>query len=61
MPEVADATGMTIGDKMLPVYSAGMVLFSVAVVVLSTAVVSYLPARRIARLKPTEALRGKIQ
>jgi len=61
MPEVADATGMTIGDKMLPVYSAGMVLFSVTVVILSTAVVSYLPARRIARLKPTEALRGKIQ
>ena len=61
MPEVADATGMTIGDKMLPVFSAGMVLFSVAIVVLSTAVVSYLPARRIARLKPTEALRGRIQ
>ncbi|HNY92929.1 MAG TPA: FtsX-like permease family protein, partial [bacterium] len=61
MPEVADATGMTIGDKMLPVYSAGMVLFSVAVVILSTAIVSYLPARRIARLKPTEALRGRSQ
>ncbi|HOC26396.1 MAG TPA: FtsX-like permease family protein [bacterium] len=61
MPEVADATGMTIGDKMLPVYGAGMVLFSVAVVILSTAIVSYLPARRIARLKPTDALRGRSQ
>ena len=46
MPEVADAVGM--------------ILFAVALVVVSTAIVSYLPARRIAGMKPTEALRGKV-
>ncbi|HPN34892.1 MAG TPA: FtsX-like permease family protein [bacterium] len=61
LPEVADAVGMTMGEKLIPVYSAGMVLFAVALVVVSTTLVSYLPARRIAGLKPTEALRGKVQ
>lgn len=60
MPKVADATGMTMGTHLFPVYSAGMLLTAIALVVLSATIVSYLPARRIARLNPTEALKGKV-
>jgi putative ABC transport system permease protein len=61
MPDVADATGMTIAEKLIPVYSAGMVLSAILLVILSATVVSYLPARKIAKMKPTEALKGKVQ
>ena len=33
---------------------------AVAVVLLLTVVVSFLPTRRIARVKPTDALRGRV-
>lgn len=59
MPEVADATGMTIAATLIPVYSLGLLLSSVALVILSAAIVSYLPARRITRMKPTDALKGR--
>ncbi|HQG46982.1 MAG TPA: FtsX-like permease family protein, partial [bacterium] len=59
MPEVADATGMTISATLIPVYSFGLLASSIALVVLSAAIVSYLPARRITRMKPTDALKGK--
>ncbi|HNW58584.1 MAG TPA: FtsX-like permease family protein [bacterium] len=59
MPEVADATGMTISATLIPVYSLSLLLVSVALVIVSAAIVSYLPARRIAQMKPTEALKGR--
>jgi putative ABC transport system permease protein len=31
------------------------------IVLLTTAIVSYWPSRKIAKMNPTEALRGKIQ
>jgi ABC-type lipoprotein release transport system permease subunit len=53
--------GIAIADTLYPVYSAGLVVSTTLLVLLTTAVVSYWPSRRIARLKPTEALRGKLQ
>jgi ABC-type antimicrobial peptide transport system permease subunit len=34
---------------------------TVIIIMLVTLIVSYWPSRRIARMNPTEALRGKIQ
>jgi len=53
--------GFTIADTMYPVYTVGLIMMTVLIVFLTTAVVSYLPARRIAKMNPTEALRGKLQ
>jgi putative ABC transport system permease protein len=53
--------GLVIADKIFPVYSLGLVLTTVVVIMITTTIVSYLPSRRIARMKPTEALRGKLQ
>lgn len=53
--------GFAIAETMYPVYSASLIIGTTAVVLLATTVVSYWPSRKIAKMNPTEALRGKIQ
>lgn len=60
LPASMDAAGFAIGEKMYPAYSAALVVGSTLLVLMITTVVSYLPTRRIARLKPTDALRGRL-
>lgn len=61
MPSSADAAGLAIAEKIIPVYSFAMILSSVILVVVSATIVSYFPTRRISKMKPTDALKGKIQ
>lgn len=60
LPKVTDTMGLAIAEKIFPYYSAGLVLGTTAIVLLSVTAVSFLPARRIARLNPTDAIRGKL-
>ncbi len=60
MPSAADATGVSIGTAIYPYYSAGIILSTVLLVIISATIVSYLPTRRISEMKPTEALKGKL-
>jgi ABC-type lipoprotein release transport system permease subunit len=60
MPGDVDSYGFAIGEKLFPAYSAGLVVGTTALVLLVTTVVSFLPTRRIAKLKPTDALRGRM-
>jgi putative ABC transport system permease protein len=60
MPEVADSFGMAMGARMFPVYSVGLVTGTTAIVLVSVTVVSFLPARNIAHLNPTDAIKGKL-
>jgi ABC-type lipoprotein release transport system permease subunit len=53
--------GFAIADTMYPVYSIGLIATTTFIVFMTTAVVSYLPSRKIANMNPTEALRGKLQ
>ncbi len=53
--------GFAIADTMYPVYSVGLVIGTTIAVLLATTIVSYWPSRRIAKMNPTEALRGKLQ
>jgi ABC-type lipoprotein release transport system permease subunit len=53
--------GLVIADKIFPVYSLGLVVTTIVIIMITTTIVSYLPSRRIAKMKPTEALRGKLQ
>ncbi len=57
--DAADA-GIAISESIIPVYGVGLILGTVVLVVLSATIVSYLPARKIAKLNPTDALKGKI-
>jgi putative ABC transport system permease protein len=53
--------GLVMADKIFPFYSLGLIASTVIIIMITTTIVSYLPSRRIARMKPTEALRGKLQ
>jgi putative ABC transport system permease protein len=55
-----DKFGFAIGDRLYPTYSAALVLGTTLLVFLAATVVSFIPTRKIAKLKPTEALRGKV-
>jgi putative ABC transport system permease protein len=60
LPQATDNFGYAMGSRIFPVFTAGLVIGTTLLVSLVTTVVSYLPTRRIARLKPTDALRGKL-
>ena len=60
LPAGMDSYGFAIGEKLFPVYSAGLVAGTTLLVLVITAIVSFLPTRKIAKLKPTEALRGRV-
>jgi ABC-type lipoprotein release transport system permease subunit len=61
MPGSVDDYGLAISDKIFPYYSIGLMMSTVVLVIISATIVSYLPARRISKINPTEALKGKIQ
>ena len=52
--------GLIVENYLIPVYSVGLVVTTTIVVSTIVLIVSYLPSRRIARMKPTDALRGKV-
>lgn len=60
IPTAVESYGFAISDKLFPVYSVGLVLITVLIVMTTVTIVSFLPARRIAKLKPTDALKGRI-
>jgi putative ABC transport system permease protein len=53
--------GIAMAERLYPVYSLGLIVGTVVIVLLVTTAVSYWPSRRIAKMSPTEALRGRIQ
>jgi ABC-type lipoprotein release transport system permease subunit len=60
IPYDAENIGIVIGKRMWPVYSAGLLIGTVFLVAFIVTLVSYLPSRRIAKLKPADALKGRI-
>jgi ABC-type lipoprotein release transport system permease subunit len=61
MPVEAGDFGMAMAQTLYPVYSLGLIATTVMIVVCVTTIVSYWPSRKIAKMNPTDALRGKIQ
>lgn len=61
MPVESSELGMSIAQTLYPIFSIGLILTTILIVMLTTAVVSYWPSRKIAKMKPTDALRGKLQ
>ena len=54
------AMGIIVEKYLIPVYSVKLVVTTTIVVSFIVLIVSYLPSRRIAKMKPTDALRGKV-
>lgn len=59
MPQAADDFGMSLAEKIYPYYSVSLVVGTTIIVMIAVTIVSFLPTRRIAKLKPTDAIRGK--
>jgi ABC-type lipoprotein release transport system permease subunit len=61
MPEAVDEFGMAgLGEALFPVYGTGLIIGTTILILLVTTIVSFMPTRKIAKLKPTDALRGKM-
>lgn len=61
MPEGTDEFGMAAAERIMPYYSLALILGSIILVMITTTIVSYMPSRKIAKMNPTEAIRGRIQ
>jgi len=51
--------GFMIAKRLMPIYSFGLIITTTILVFSIVIIVSYLPSRRISKMKPTDALRGK--
>ena len=61
LPAGSDSMGLPIAEKIYPAYSVGLVLSIMLIVIITTTIVSYLPSRKISKMNPTEAIKGKLQ
>jgi len=61
MPAATQNTGIIVAERIFPVYGVGLILSTVALVVISATIVSFLPSRKIAKMDPVDALKGKLQ
>ena len=59
LPMDVSSFGIPMADRMYPLFTPGLILGTMSVIIVVTALVSYLPARKITRMNPTEAIRGK--
>lgn len=57
----ASELGVPMADTMYATITPGLVIGTMIFILIVTAVVSYLPARKIAKMNPTEAIKGKIK
>jgi ABC-type lipoprotein release transport system permease subunit len=55
-----DSFGYAISERIFPVYTGSLVVGTTVLVLVVTTIVSFLPTRQIAKLKPTDALRGRV-
>jgi ABC-type lipoprotein release transport system permease subunit len=60
MPEGTDDFGMAAAEHLYPYYSLALVVGSIILVTIATTVVSYMPSRKISKMNPNDAIRGKI-
>ena len=52
--------GLIIARRLIPVYSISLFISTTGIISIIVLFVSYIPSRRIAKMKPNDALRGKV-
>lgn len=60
LPEATDSFGMSIGNRIFPVFTAKLIFGTTILIFVVTTIVSYMPTRQIAKLNPIDALKGKM-
>lgn len=61
MPAGTDDMGLAAAETIIPAYGAGLIITTMLLIIIITTIVSYMPARKISKMNPTEAIKGKIQ
>jgi len=61
MPASVLQMGMAIPKTMYPYFSFNIIIITILFVTIAAAIVSFLPARKIAKMNPVAALKGKLQ
>ena len=61
VPPADQKMGIAIAEVIFPLYGIKLVVSTILLVIISATIVSYLPARKIAKLNPVLALKGKQQ
>ena len=61
MPEASQEMGFAVSDRIYPVYGVSLFFKTVLLVIISATIVSFLPAKKIAKMNPVDALKGKMQ
>ena len=59
MPGNVDDYGFAIAERLFPMYSMNLVAGTTFLILITVTIISFLPTRKIVKLNPTEALRGK--
>jgi len=60
LPAATDSYGFAFGERLFPYYSAGLIAGTIIIITGLTTLISFIPARKIAGMSPTQALRGSI-
>lgn len=60
MPESFDEFGYGMGSTLYPSYEFSTIMTSIIIIVVLSALISYLPARKIAKKNVVDALKGKV-
>jgi ABC-type lipoprotein release transport system permease subunit len=61
MPVDSEGFGLAIAERIYPAYSLGLILTVMLIIIIITTIVSFLPSRKISKMNPTEAIKGKLQ
>ena len=60
-PEMIEGFGMAMGSRLYTSYAPGVYGLTLAILLLTVILVSFLPARRIAKMRAADAIRGKVE
>lgn len=60
VPEASSSMGFAMSSRMYPSYGIKLLLGTTLILLITVTFVSFLPTRKIVKLKPTDALRGKM-
>lgn len=61
IPDSFQDMGVVMGEAMYPAYHFSSIITSVLIIIVLSAIISYIPARKIAKQNVVYALKGKIQ
>jgi putative ABC transport system permease protein len=61
MPAASRDMGIPLAERIYPVFGIQLVIGTILLVVIAATIVSFLPARKISRMNPALALKGKLQ